>query len=74
MAFAFFSLSSCLEEVPVEIKEWKPEHAPQATVIKRAGNNVPMPVFQPVNAGMAKFALPVKAEAIIPIMARAIIA
>ena len=29
MGCACASLSSCLEEVPVEIREWKPEHAPQ---------------------------------------------
>ena len=49
MGRACFSLSSCFEDVPVEIRLWKPEHAPQATVMNRAGNRLPIFVDQPVN-------------------------
>ena len=40
MGLAWASLSSCLEDVPVAIREWKPEQAPQATVMKRVGKRV----------------------------------
>ena len=72
MAFAFLSLSSCLEEVPVAIREWKPEHAPQATVMNNVGNMAPS--FAELNAGISKLALPVNAETIIPTNATSIIA
>ena len=74
MGFAFASLSSCLEDVPVEIRLWKPEHAPQATVMNNAGNKVPIPVFHPVNMGIVKVAVPVNAETKIPNKATIIIA
>ena len=48
------SLASCLEEVPVAIMLWKPEQAPQATVINSAGNRGPSLLDQPVNAGISK--------------------
>ena len=57
MRLASFSLASCFEEVPVEISEWKPEQAPQATVMNRVGNSGPMPVVQPLKAGSWKDAL-----------------
>ena len=34
---AWASLSSCLQVVPEDTTEWKPEMAPQAMVIKRKG-------------------------------------
>ena len=37
MIWASFSLLICLEEVPELIREWKPEQAPQATVMNRNG-------------------------------------
>ena len=61
-----------MEEVPVAIKLWKPEHAPQATVMNRAGNRVPILVFQPVNAGMLNVARPVKPHTKIPRSARTV--
>ena len=33
-----FSLSNCLDVVPDEISEWKPETEPQATVMNNTGN------------------------------------
>ena len=59
--------------VPVAIREWKPEQAPQATVMNRAGNIGPIFVLQPVNAGSSKVALPVNAVIRIPMRARPII-
>ena len=38
MGFASVSLSSCLEVVPEETREWKPEMAPQAMVVNSTGN------------------------------------
>ena len=38
MGFASVSLSSCLEVVPEDTREWKPEMAPQAMVVNRTGN------------------------------------
>ena len=75
IAFACASVASCLEEVPVEISEWKPEQAPQATVINRVGNSIlPSASFQPLNAGSWKVAFPEKAVYTIPQMAISIIA
>ena len=74
MGLAFASLSSCLEDVPVAISEWKPEHAPQATVINSAGNSVPLALDQPVNAGISNSALPVNAQPMMPRTARTIMA
>ena len=53
------SLSSCLDVVPDATSAWKPEHAPQATVMNKAGNIGPIFVDQPVKAGSSKVALPV---------------
>ena len=46
MGLASFSLSSCLDVVPEETSEWKPEIAPQATVVNSTGNKycVPFPL------------------------------
>ena len=45
MGFASVSLSSCLEVVPEETREWKPEMAPQAMVVKSTGKmGLPAPV------------------------------
>ena len=45
MGFASVSLSSCLEVVPEETREWKPEMAPQAMVVNRTGKmGLPAPV------------------------------
>ena len=49
MALAWASLSSRFEEVPVETRQWKPEQAPQATVMNSAGNRVPREVARPVD-------------------------
>ena len=35
MGFASVSLFSCLEVVPEDTREWKPDIAPQATVVNR---------------------------------------
>ena len=55
MGLASFSLSSCLDVVPEETSEWKPEIAPQATVVNSTGNKycVPFPLSteNPPNAG-----------------------
>ena len=52
------------------MREWKPEQAPHATVMNRAGN---MPVL-PVNAGIVNSAVPVNADMKIPMIATPIIA
>ena len=72
IGFASASLLSCLEVVPVATREWKPEHAPQATVINSAGNMGPIPVRQPRNAGNSNVAVPVKPEIRMPTIARII--
>ena len=74
MGLASFSLASCFDEVPVEIRAWKPEQAPQATVMKSAGNIGPIFVLQPVNIGMEKLVVPVRAETKMPMTAMPIIA
>ena len=55
MGFASVSLSSCLEVVPEETREWKPEIAPQATVVNRIGKRYctpfPLSTAKPVKAG-----------------------
>ena len=72
MGCACASLSSCLEEVPVEIREWKPEHAPHATVMNRVGNRVP--TFALLTIGSWKVAVPVNADSRMPKTAMIIIA
>ncbi len=76
IGFAFFSLSSCFEVVPVAISEWNPEQAPQATVIKSVGKRNPACVFHPVNAGIenAIAELPLNALNKIPARATSIMA
>ena len=72
---ASFSLANCLEEVPVAIRLWKPEHAPHATVMNSIGNRVcPALGSQLVKAGISKATVPVKAPATTPMNARPIIA
>ena len=75
MGFALVSLSSCFAVVPDAIRLWKPEHAPQATVMNSAGNSVlPLASFQLVNGGTWNSALPVAAEKMMPKIATIIIA
>ena len=71
MTLASFSESSCLEVVPEPIREWKPDTAPQATVMNRVGNRVvPVTPFQPTKAGsstvMLEPKIPTTATIIIP--------
>ena len=42
------SLLSCLEVVPEAIRLWKPETAPQATVMNRVGNSILLPTVKPL--------------------------
>ena len=48
MTLASFSELICLEVVPEPTKLWKPEMAPQATVMNRTGKRVPSLVVKPV--------------------------
>jgi hypothetical protein len=70
MAMASFSLSSCLAVVPEPTREWKPEMAPQATVMNSTGKSWLLPVMppKPVKAGRVMAGCAVK----MPTMARRI--
>ena len=46
-----FSFLICLEAVPEETREWKPDTAPQAMVTKRKGNRVCPLTVKPEKAG-----------------------
>ena len=53
MSLVSFSLSICLDEVPEETSEWKPEIAPHATVTNSSGNRgLPLEGMKLVKAGM----------------------
>ena len=72
MGLASASLASCLEVVPEATRLWKPEQAPQATVMNSVGNNVPRLTFQPAKAGISKVTFPAMAEKTMPTRATSI--
>ena len=66
------SLETCLEEVPEDTREWKPDRAPQATETKSTGNIMPLLVEKPVKAGAVMVALPWKPRTKMPRTAQTI--
>ena len=66
---ALFSLSSCLAVVPEEIRLWKPDTAPQATVMNSVGKRKLLPTLNPAKGVKLTAGL----EKIIPIAAAPII-